>query len=67
LIVGGGDGGSLTEVLRYPSVTECVQVEWDAEVVRMAKQHLPDLAAGYADPRTRLVVADIADYLRDMV
>ena len=36
-------------------------------VVEAARLHFPQLAAGYADPRTRLVIADIADYLRDTV
>jgi spermidine synthase len=34
LIVGGGDGGSLTEVLRYARIGHVVQVEWDQVCVR---------------------------------
>ena len=65
LIVGGGDGGCLREVLRHPEV-RAVQVEIDARVVELAKIHLPSLSAGaFDDPRAGLVIADGARFVAE--
>ena len=51
LIVGGGDGGILREVVRHP-VIQVTQVEIDEAVVEMAKEYLPNHSAGaYDDDR----------------
>ena len=65
LVVGGGDGGMLREVLRH-SVEKAVQVEIDEEVVAACKKYLPGLSHGaYEDPRAHLVIADGARYVRE--
>lgn len=65
LIVGGGDGGCLREVLRHSRV-KATMVEIDASVVEMAKQHLPNHSAGaFDDPRLELVIADGAKYVAE--
>ena len=64
LIIGGGDGGMLREVVRHP-VEAVTQVEIDQSVVDMAKQYLPRHSAGaYDDPRLELVIDDGIEYLR---
>ncbi|MEO0367141.1 MAG: polyamine aminopropyltransferase [Pseudomonadota bacterium] len=58
LIIGGGDGGMLREVIKHP-VTHVTQVEIDLSVVEMAKQYLPNHSAGaFDDPRLNLVIDD---------
>jgi spermidine synthase len=58
LIVGGGDGGVLREVLRYP-VERAVMVEIDGGVVEACKTHMPNHGAGaFDDPRAELLIAD---------
>jgi spermidine synthase len=58
LIVGGGDGGTLREVLHHPSVREAVLVEIDSEVIDVSREFLPSVHQGaFADPRTRVVIA----------
>ena len=58
-IGGGGEGATLREVLRHPSVEECVMVDIDGDVVNMCREHTPFYSAGaYDDPRTRLVIGD---------
>ena len=58
LIVGGGDGGVLREVLRHP-VRRATMVELDAEVVDLCRAHMPALADGaFEDPRADLVIGD---------
>lgn len=58
LIVGGGDGGVLREVLRHP-VDRAVMVEIDGGVVEACKAHMPNISAGaFDDPRAELLIAD---------
>jgi len=65
LIVGGGDGGMLREVLRHKSVAHVTMVEIDAGVVEFSKNYLPKLSQGaFDDPRLHLVIDDGADFLR---
>jgi spermidine synthase len=65
LIVGGGDGGTLREVLRHPSVEHCTMVEIDGAVVDMAIEHMPSVSAGaFDDPRCHLVIADGIEYVK---
>eukprot|EP00168_Porphyra_purpurea_P020016 TRINITY_DN8238_c0_g1_i1.p1 TRINITY_DN8238_c0_g1~~TRINITY_DN8238_c0_g1_i1.p1 ORF type:complete len:387 (-),score=76.13 TRINITY_DN8238_c0_g1_i1:31-1074(-) len=65
LVIGGGDGGVLREVLKHPSVARAVLVEIDAAVVDASKRYLPALAAGFDDPRVEVVIADGAAYMDD--
>jgi spermidine synthase len=65
LIVGGGDGGSLQQVLRYPSVEEAVVCELDQRVVDISRQHLTFFGDPWTHPRARLVVQDAFQYLQE--
>ncbi|HUN50002.1 MAG TPA: polyamine aminopropyltransferase [Candidatus Sulfotelmatobacter sp.] len=62
LIVGGGDGGILEEVLKHP-VERVVLVEIDAEVIAVAREWLAAVCGqAFADPRLALIVGDGARY-----
>jgi spermidine synthase len=64
LIIGGGDGGVLREVLRHPHVEKAAMVEIDANGVDFSKKYLPSINNGaFKDKRTKLVFADGADYV----
>ena len=64
LIVGGGDGGMLREVLRHPGVEQVTQVEIDAAVIEMCNQHLPHHSAGaFDDARAHIVIDDGLRYV----
>jgi spermidine synthase len=65
LIVGGGDGGSLQQVLRYPSVEEAVVCELDQRVVDLSRQHLTFFGDPWTDPRAKLLIRDAFDYLEE--
>lgn len=65
LIVGGGDGGSLQQVLRYPSVKEAVVCELDRRVVELSREHLTFFGSPYDDPRAKVVIQDAFAYLND--
>lgn len=59
LIIGGGDGGMLREVLRHQSIEHVTQVEIDQAVIDMAKEYLPNHSAGaFDDPRANIVIDD---------
>ncbi len=58
LVIGGGDGGALREVVRHEEVEIARQFEIDREVVRICQKHLPTLASAYDHPKVDLVVGD---------
>ncbi|MCG8491401.1 MAG: polyamine aminopropyltransferase, partial [Sneathiellales bacterium] len=60
LIVGGGDGGILREVLVHDFVSRVVMVEIDERVVETSKEYL-GIHGDYDDPRTELIIGDAAD------
>ena len=62
LIIGGGDGGCLREVLRHQGVARVTQVEIDESVIALCRRWLPTLSAGaFDDPRARVVIVDSTD------
>jgi spermidine synthase len=64
LIIGGGDGGMLREVVKHKGIERIVMVEIDGAVVDMCKTWLPNHSAGaYDDPRVELVIADGMNYV----
>ena len=66
LILGGGEGSTLREVLRHQCVKEVVLVERDATVVKVCREHAPELhGAAFHDPRSHLIVGDAMRYLQE--
>ena len=65
LILGGGEGATLREVLRCPDVELCTMVDIDAMVVELSKKFLPEWSAGAFDStRANVVVGDALEYMR---
>jgi len=64
LVVGGGDGGSVREVLKHPGVTRVVQCEIDERVTRVCQEFIPAVAGSLQDPRVELIFADAVEYVR---
>ncbi|MFR9728523.1 polyamine aminopropyltransferase [Saccharopolyspora sp. MS10] len=68
LVLGGGDGLALREVLRYPDVRDVTLVEMDPAMLRLARED-PRVSAlnrhALADPRVHPVAADAFSWLRD--
>jgi len=59
LIVGGGDGGVLREVLRHPEVKSATLCEIDRSVIDLCREHFPDVSgSAFEDKRTKVVIAD---------
>ena len=66
LIIGGGDGGTLEEVLKHRSVARATMVELDPGVVELARAHLPGISRGaFEDPRTELIFGDGVKFIAE--
>lgn len=65
LIIGGGDGGTLREVLRHPGVERAVLVDIDGEVIRVARQYFPQCASALDHPRAEVIVGDGLAYVEE--
>jgi spermidine synthase len=66
LVVGGGDGGVLREVLKHPSVEKATLCEIDRSVIELSLEHYPEIADGCMDdPRSDVVVADGLKYVAE--
>ncbi|MBC7127305.1 MAG: polyamine aminopropyltransferase [Candidatus Methanosuratus sp.] len=66
LILGGGEGGTLREVLKHPSVERAVMVDIDRRVVEVSKEYMPELSGGaFEDPRAELVFGDGRKYVEE--
>uniref|UniRef100_A0A8C9JR44 Spermidine synthase n=1 Tax=Panthera tigris altaica TaxID=74533 RepID=A0A8C9JR44_PANTA len=64
LIIGGGDGGVLREVLKHSSVESVVQCEIDEDVIRVSKKFLPGMAVGYSSSKLTLHVGDGFEFMK---
>lgn len=58
LVVGGGDGGAIREVLKHPEVEKATLVEIDGKVIEYSKKYLPEIAGKLDDPRVEVIVND---------
>ncbi|MFB4203063.1 polyamine aminopropyltransferase [Arhodomonas sp. KWT2] len=65
LIIGGGDCGTLREVLRHPGVERAVLVDIDEGVTRASERFFPELTEANGDPRAELRFTDGVAYVRD--
>lgn len=65
LVIGGGDGGTVREVLRHKTVERCVLVEIDALVVSASKKFLPLTAGRLSDRRAVVRIEDGVKFVRE--
>lgn len=66
LILGGGEGATLREVLRSPDVQSCTMVDIDGEVVDLSKRYLAEWGAdAWSDTRANVIIGDALEFLRE--
>lgn len=66
LIIGGGEGATLREVLKHNTVKEAVMVDIDPVVVEFSKKYLEHMHQGsFNDPRARVIVMDGLKYVKE--
>ena len=65
LVIGGGDGGTVREVLKHKTVERVVLCEIDGMVIDACKKYLPTISCGLDDPRVEILVQDAIEYIKD--
>jgi spermidine synthase len=63
LVIGGGDGGTVRELLKHEGVERIVMVEIDEMVINACREYLPSVSYGLDDPRVELLVDDGVKYV----
>ncbi|WP_342528021.1 spermidine synthase [Chryseomicrobium sp. FSL W7-1435] len=58
LVVGGGDGGVIREVMKHPKVKKATLVDIDGKVIEYSKKYLPEIAGELDNPRVEVIVGD---------
>jgi spermidine synthase len=64
-IIGGGDCGTLREVLKHAVVEKVTQIDIDERVTRVAEQYFPELCESNDDPRAELLFIDGIQWMKD--
>ncbi|MEM7645911.1 MAG: polyamine aminopropyltransferase, partial [Pseudomonadota bacterium] len=65
LVIGGGDGGTVREVLKHPSVEKVTMVEIDGMVVDVCKKYIPQTAGMLEDSRVTLLIQDGVKFMKE--
>ncbi|HHW4681151.1 MAG TPA: polyamine aminopropyltransferase, partial [Xylella taiwanensis] len=63
VIIGGGDCGTLREVLKHADIEHATQCDIDEQVTRMAEKYFPELCTSNGDPRAELLFDDGVAYM----
>ena len=64
LIIGGGDGGTLRELIKHQSIKKITQVEIDKKVIEVSKKYFPEVAKEFDNPKVKLVYEDGAEFIK---
>jgi len=64
VVIGGGDGGAVREVLKHKSIEKVYFVEIDEEVIKVSKKYFPSVSSGIDDPRVEIKIMDGAEFMR---
>ncbi|TGO30792.1 hypothetical protein BPAE_0003g00770 [Botrytis paeoniae] len=65
LVIGGGDGGVLREVVKHDCVEEAILCDIDEAVIRLSKKYLPGMAISYQHPKVKTHIGDGFKFLDD--
>lgn len=67
LVIGGGDGGVLREVVKHSTVERADLCDIDEAVIRLSKKYLPAMSIGLRHPDTNVYIEDGFQFLRNRV
>ena len=65
LVIGGGDGGTVREVLKHDTVEKVVLCEIDGMVIEACKKYLPTISCELENPKCEILVEDAIEYIKD--
>lgn len=64
MVIGGGDGGTVREVLKHKSVNEVELVEIDEEVINVSKKYFPQIACELNNPKVKIKIEDAINFVK---
>jgi len=65
LVIGGGDGGTVREILKHDSVNEVDVCEIDEKVIEISRRHFPYLANSFNDPKVKVYCEDGNKFIKN--
>lgn len=65
LVIGGGDGGTVRELLKHDSVVHIDMVEIDGEVIEASKKYFPTVSSELDNPKVSVLVMDAIEFIKD--
>ena len=65
MVIGGGDGGTVREVLKYKTVEEVELIEIDEEVISISKKFFPEIACELNNEKLKIKVNDAIEYIKN--
>ncbi len=64
IVIGGGDGGTVREVLKHRTVEKVYFVEIDEEVINISRKFFPSVSSGISDSRVEIKCMDGAEFVK---
>lgn len=65
VVIGGGDGGTVRELLKHDCIEHITLCEIDDVVIKAARECFPDVSSGFDDKRVTVKVGDGIAYMKD--
>ncbi len=65
LVIGGGDGGAIREIVKHPKVKTATLVEIDGKVVKYSQKYLPEIAAALHNPKVTVLLDDGIKHIKE--
>lgn len=66
LVIGGGDGGTIRELLKHESIEEIVMVEIDEVVIKAAQRFFPEVATTFHSSKLKIIIQDGQSYINNL-
>ncbi|MGI6226326.1 MAG: polyamine aminopropyltransferase [Peptococcales bacterium] len=65
LVIGGGDGGAIREIIKHPKVEKATLCEIDGQVIEVSKKYLPEISGALTDPKVEILIADGIKHIQE--
>jgi len=65
LVIGGGDGGAVREIVKHASIEKVVHCEIDGAVIEVSKKYLPEISCALDNPKVQIIVDDGIKHVRE--
>ncbi|MCD6183317.1 MAG: polyamine aminopropyltransferase [Thermovirga sp.] len=66
LVVGGGDGGTVREIVKYPSLEKVFLVDIDEEVINASRKYFPSVSSGLDNEKVEIKPMDAIKFIKKM-